>query len=139
MRHEVMNWNHFPVFPDLFDDWSADFFNDHHFMKTDIMTKDGNYIMKVEVPGFEKDDIQVELKDEYLYINAEKHQNKEEKDEKGTIIRQERCGDHCSRSFYVGSDYKQEDFKASYKNGELTITFPERKENEAQTKQIEIH
>lgn len=143
MKHELRNWNNwnryipsefsFPAFqyskdflpfPHVFDDWDDDFFNDQASMKTDLVKKDDNYEMKIEVPGFDKKDIQIELVDGYLCVSANKTSETNEKDDKGTIIRQERCGDSCSRRFYIGDGYKQEDFKANFTNGELTITFP---------------
>ena len=139
MKRELRNWNVFPVFPHLFDDWDANFFNDRRSMKTDVVKKDDNYEMKMEVPGFDKKDIQIELVDGYLCVSANKTSETNEKDDKGTIIRQERCGDSCSRRFYVGEGYKQEDFKASFKNGELTITLPtEAKKIEATKQYISI-
>ena len=140
MKRELRNWNDFPVFPHLFDDWDANFFNDRRSMKTDVVKKDDNYEMKMEVPGFDKKDIQIEWVNGYLCVQADKTSKTNEKDDKGTIIRQERCGNYCARRFYVGDGYKQDDFKASYKNGELTITFPcISAAQRSETKQIEIH
>ena len=108
--------------------------------KTDIKDNGDSYTLEADLPGFDKKDIQIELVDGYLCVSANKTSETNEKDDKGTIIRQERCGDSCSRRFYVGEGYKQEDFKASFKNGELTITFPcMSQEQRNETKQIEIH
>lgn len=135
MKRELRNWNDFPEF-----DWDANFFNDRTSMKTDVIKKDDHYEMKMEVPGFDKKDIQIEWVNGYLCVQADKTSETNEKDDKGTIIRQERCGNHCARRFYVGDGYKQDDFKASYKNGELTITFPcISAAQRSETKQIEIH
>ena len=89
MKRELRNWNNFPVFPHLFDDWDASFFNDRQSMKTDVIKKDNHYEMKMEVPGFDKKDIQIELVDGYLCVSANKTSETNEKDDKGTIVRQE--------------------------------------------------
>ena len=141
MKRELKTLNDFPVFPHFFDDWwDTNFFNSSQSMKTDIVEKNGNYEMKMEVPGFDKKDIQIELVDGYLCVSASANKTSEtnEKDDKGTIVRQERCGDSCSRRFYVGDGYKQEDFKANFTNGELTITFPSKVEKDSETQKILI-
>ena len=140
MKRELRNWKDFTEFPHVFDYWDANFFNDRTSMKTDVIKKDDHYEMKMEVPGFDKKDIQIEWVNGYLCVQADKTSKTNEKDDKGTIIRQERCGNYCARRFYVGDGYKQDDFKASYKNGELTITFPcISAAQRSETKQIEIH
>ena len=93
-------------------------------MKTDIREKDGNFILDMELPGFKKEDIQMELKEGYLTINASRNTNKEDKDDEGNIIRQERFSGTCTRSFYVGEDITHEDIKASFGNGELKVIVP---------------
>lgn len=110
------------AFDSMFDD--SRFFNKSAVMKTDVSLKDGQYLLDMELPGFNKEDIHIDLKDGYLNISASRNVNNEEKDDKGNIVRQERYNGSCSRSFYVG-DVKEEDIKASYQNGELKITFPE--------------
>lgn len=127
---------------DLFDD----LFNDNYtsktpanLMKTDIMEKNGYYELNMEVPGIQKEDIQLELKDGYLKITATRNSNNEEKDDQGRIVRQERFSGSCSRSFYVGDNVKQQDIKASFENGELKITIPtQAKKEEEETKYIPI-
>ncbi|MFQ6792265.1 MAG: Hsp20/alpha crystallin family protein [Thomasclavelia sp.] len=116
----------FTTFDDVFDNM----FNDPFFkgstshMRTDVKEVGDNYQLAMEVPGFSKDDISIELRDGYLNISANKSTNNDEKDTDGNIIRRERYSGSCSRSFYVGEDIKQEDIKASYNNGELIITLP---------------
>ena len=87
-----------------------------------------------------KEDIQIELKDGYLKVTASRNSSKkEDKDEKGRIIRQERYSGSSSRSFYVGEGIKQEDVKANFDNGELIISIPtETKKVEEETKFIPI-
>lgn len=114
----------------LFDDAFERFFDEPMFsryavseMKTDIHEKDGNYLLSIELPGYRKEDIHIDMKDGYLNVCANRDENKEEKDAKGNIIRQERYSGSLSRSFYVG-DIREEDVKAKFENGELMITFP---------------
>lgn len=113
---------YYPMF-DLFDD----FFTGNttsDVMKTDIVEKDGNYELCMELAGVKKEDIQMELKDGYLKVTATHGSSKEDKDKEGRIVRKERVSGSYSRSFYVGENVRQEDVKASFDNGELKITVP---------------
>ncbi len=117
----------FDLFDDLFDD---PFFSApvrHHemvSMKTDIKDDGDNYILDMELPGFQKEDIQAQLKDGYLTITALHESKKDEKNSAGKVIRQERYSGSCRRSFYVGEHLKQEDIKASFENGILRMRLP---------------
>lgn len=116
---------YYPVFDNLFDDFfTTDSQGTSSVMKTDIVEKDGNYELSIEMPGVKKEDIQMELKDGYLNVTASHNINKEDKDKEGRIIRQERVSGSYSRSFYVGNDVRTEDVKASFDNGELIVTVP---------------
>ena len=115
----------------LFDDaFDAMFFDpiftkkSSNIMKTDVTEKDGNYLLDMELPGYGKEDIKIELKDGYLNVSASKNTSNEEKDDKGNVIRQERYTGSCSRSFYVGDGVKETDIKAKFENGELKIVVP---------------
>lgn len=116
----------------LFDNMFEDMFRDPFFtnssttklMKTDIQEKENNYILDMDLPGYDKSDIKAQLKDGYLTITAQKNTSKEDKDEKGNYIKRERYCGKCSRSFYVGENLKEEDIKASFNNGMLKLTFP---------------
>lgn len=118
----------FSLFDNMFDDMFRDPFftnsNTTKLMKTDIQEKDNNYILDMDLPGYDKSDIKAQLKDGYLTITAQKNTSKEDKDEKGNYIRRERYCGKCSRSFYVGEGLKEEDIKASFNNGILELTFP---------------
>ena len=96
-----------------------------NLMKTDIRETDDAkaYRLAVDLPGFKKDQISLDLKDGYLTISAEKGLDKDEEDKKGRILRQERYAGSCSRSFYVGN-VKPADVKAKYEFGVLTILVP---------------
>ena len=120
------------LFDDMFDD---SFFRSYNsYMKTDIKEVYNQYVLDIEMPGFNKKDISVELNDGYLTISGNKSTNNDEKDTKGNIIRQERYSGSYSRSFYVGDSIKKEDIKANYDNGELKIYLPK-----TTTKEVENH
>lgn len=94
-----------------------------NLMKTDIREQDEFYDLAIDLPGFEKDEIKIDVKDGYLTISAQKGLDKEKKDKKERILRQERYVGLCSRSFYVG-DVKPEEVKAKYESGVLSIHIP---------------
>jgi HSP20 family molecular chaperone IbpA len=91
-------------------------------MRTDVHESEDGYEMNVDLPGFKKEDIHVDLKEGYLTVSAEKNLEKEEKQEK-KVIRSERYVGSMSRSFYVG-DVQPESVKCRYENGVLTLEFP---------------
>ena len=116
----------------LFDDFFTDFTDNKRrpmakplpgVMKTDIKENDKEYELTIELPGYKKENVNAELKDGYLIINATNEKNEEEKDEKG-YIRKERYFGSCSRSFFVGKNLKEEDIKAKFDNGVLTLNGP---------------
>ena len=80
-----------------------------HMMKTDIKEKDDSYEVAVDLPGFRKDEMKVELKNGYLTISAAKGLDRDEKDKKGKFIRKERYEGNMSRSFYVGGNVTEGD------------------------------
>ena len=94
---------YYPTFDRLFDDFFDTQWSGGDVMKTDIVEKDGNIQFNMEVPGVNKDDIQIELNDGVLNITASRDQNHDEKDDHGQLIRQERHYGRYSRSFYVGN------------------------------------
>ena len=98
-------------------------------MKTDIKEKKDKYIIDIDLPGYEKENIKLEVEDGYLTVHATINNDKEEKEE-GKYVRKERYMGSCSRSFYVGEDVKSEDIKASFKNGILKIEVPKKEEKE---------
>lgn len=93
-----------------------------NLMKTDVQEKDDCYLLEVDLPGFKKDEISVDVENGYLTISAAKGLDKEKKDKKGRYIRQERYAGSLSRCFYIG-DKKPEDVKAKYEDGILTVSF----------------
>lgn len=130
----------FSLFDDAFNTFFDDSFHQNKIMKTDVLEKDGSYILNMELPGFKKEDIKMSLKDGYLTISAQRDDQKEEKDDKGNIVRQERYRGSCKRSFYVGTGLKEEDIKAKFEDGELKVTVPqeEARRIENETKYISI-
>lgn len=103
-------------------------------MKTDIQEKNGNYVFTIDVPGFEKEGINIDLENGYLTVSATMNKDVNDEKEDGKYIYKERYSGECSRSFYVGDSIKEEDVKASFKNGILTITVPVEKEPEQENK-----
>ena len=84
-------------------------------MRTDVKEHEDGYEVEISLPGYKKEDIHAELKDGYLVIDATSSQSNEKKDEKTGS---------CNRSFYVGEELTQEDIKAKYENGVLTLAIP---------------
>lgn len=94
------------------------------FMKTDIHEHDDSYEMGIELPGFKKEDLELELNNGYLSVKANKAEKNEETDDHGVLIRQERYAGTMQRSFYVGNDITEEDIKAKFENGILSLSIP---------------
>lgn len=111
----------------IFDPWFDDFFpldnRSASVMKTDIKEEDKDYVLSVEVPGIEKDQIHLALEDGYLNISTSENHSNDEKDKNGKYIRRERFSGSYERSFYVG-DVKESDIHAKLNNGVLTVTIP---------------
>ena len=114
----------------LFDDFMDDFMMNRgarsvqNVMKTDIKETDDSYELKIEMPGYRKEDVKAQLKDGYLTISAETDNSSEEKNEEGKYIRRERYTGAVSRSFFVGKDLTEEDIRARFENGILHIALP---------------
>ncbi len=96
-----------------------------NMMKTDVQEHDDHYEVDIDLPGFKKEELSLELKDGYLVICAAKGLDKDEKEKKtGKFVRQERYAGSMSRSFYVGEEVKQEDIHAKYEYGVLKLRIP---------------
>ena len=119
----------------LFNDWMDFSFPDvdrklygkhvDRIMKTDVREKEDAYEVMIDLPGFKKDEVKIELKNGNLTIHAAKTLDKEEKKE-GKYIRQERYSGNMSRSFYVGENVKVQDVQAKFENGILTLDIPKK-------------
>ena len=119
----------------LFDDFMDDFafpdidkklYGKHapHIMKTDVKEKDNTYEVAIDLPGFKKDEIQMQLENGYLTVSAAKGLNKDEKNEDGRYVRRERYAGSVSRSFYVGENVTEKDVHPKYENGILSFKMP---------------
>lgn len=120
------------IFDDFFDApvtfkqvWNPGLTSATNMMQTDVKETEKGFELDISLPGFKKEDIKAELKEGYLTINAEHAENKEEKEE-GKFIRKERYTGHCSRSFFVGEEVTEEDIKAKFENGVLTLSIPKK-------------
>lgn len=97
-------------------------------MKTDVKDTDQGYELKMNLPGAKKEDVKAQLKDGYLTIQVSSNRNNDEKDSDGRYIRRERYSGSCSRSFYVGDQVTEEDIKAKFEDGTLTMTIPKKEQ-----------
>lgn len=105
-----------------------------NMMKTDVQEHDDHYEVDIDLPGFRKDELSLELKNGCLVISAAKGFDKDEKEKKtGKFVRRERYAGSVSRSFYIGEDVKQEDIRAKYESGVLRLSIPK-----AETKKPEV-
>ena len=94
--------------------------------------------MDVDLPGFKKDEINLELNNGYLTISAEKALEKDGENKKGKMLRQERYSGMMQRSFYVGDYVTEEDVKASYESGVLHVFVPKKEAKLPEKKTILI-
>ena len=134
------------LFDDLFDDaFDRNFFSGRNplygkharnLMKTDVQESDTDYTLEIDLPGFTKDEVNVDLKNGYLTVSAAKGLDKDEEEKEGRYIRQERYAGACSRSFYVGN-VTPDEVSCKYESGVLTLTLP-RKDKAALENQSRI-
>lgn len=118
----------FDLFEDIFND--SFFENSNHrfeksqIMKTDVKELENSYEIDMDLPGYEKENITLDIDDGYLTVTAKNVKENEEKDKKEKYIRKERFYGECSRSFYVGDNVTENDIKASFRNGILKLVVP---------------
>ena len=110
----------FPVFADVNRALYGK--NARNLMKTDVKETENEYKVDIDLPGFAKDEIKMQLDHGYLTVSAAKGLDKEEKD--GKYIRRERYAGVCSRSFYVGTAVRPEEIGAKYEDGILKLSVP---------------
>ena len=124
----------------LFDDFMDDAFERNFFggrnplygkhsknlMKTDVKETETGYELDIDLPGFKKDEISAHLEDGYLTVSAAKGVDKDKKDNEGRYIRRERYSGSMTRSFYVGNAVTEEDIKAKYEDGILSLSIPKK-------------
>ena len=114
---------------DLWDEMFRDPFfteSESKLMKTDIKEKKDKYLIDIDLPGYEKENIKMEISDGYLTVHASVNKEVDDEKEKGKYVRKERYTGECSRSFYVGDNVKEEDIKAKFRNGTLTLEIPKK-------------
>lgn len=105
-----------------------------NMMKTDIRETDEGYEVIMDLPGFKKDEIEVQLENGYLTVSAAKGLDKDEADKKGKYICRERYAGEMSRSFYVGEDILDTDIHARFENGILKLDVPKKEAKAVETK-----
>ena len=124
----------------LFDDSLSDFFgfgrmmpqisselygkHAKNLMNTDVREVENGYEIDMNLPGFKKDEVEIQLQDGCLTVSAAKGLDKDEEDKKGRYIRQERYAGSLSRSFYVGEDVEAGEVAARFENGILQLSIP---------------
>ena len=121
------------LFDDVFDNFFRPIGNSVRYqtpttsvMRTDVKESDTGYELDIDLPGYKKENIKIDLKNGYLTIGVESGQNREQKEEGGKYIRRERYYGTCSRSFYIGEEVKQEDIKARFEDGILKVQVPKK-------------
>ena len=136
----------------LFDDWmdfpfEKDFFGTKNplygkhaknMMKTDVRENKDSYDVFVDLPGFKKEDVKLDLDNGYLTISAQRNEELDDKDNEGRYIRQERATGSCARSFYVGKELEPKDISAKFENGILTLHLPKAEAKKLEPKQTLI-
>ena len=134
---------------DVFDDFDRNFFrsfnrpehmlygkNAARMMKTDVKETEDGYELDIDLPGFKKEEIKIDLNSGYLTISTEKTLEKDEENKHGKLLRQERYAGTMQRSFYVGGAVTEEDIKAKYENGVLHLTIPKKEARVPEKKTI---
>ena len=126
------------LFDDLFDDFpfrslenvDRKLYGKHagREMLTDVKEHENNYEVEIDLPGFKKEEITIELNEGYLTITASKGLDEDEKNKQGKIVRQERYAGVMQRSFYVGEQLTHEDIKAKYEDGVLMLNVPKKEQ-----------
>ena len=124
---------------DVFDDFDRDFFrgfrtpermlygkNAPHMMKTDVRETESGYELDMDLPGFKKDEIKLELNNGTLTVSTQKSVEKKDEGKDGKVLRQDRYAGSMSRSFYVGDHVTEEDVKARFEDGVLRLSIPKK-------------
>lgn len=129
-------------FDSMFDDAFKNFWGNNELasfdaFRTDVIDQGDNYLLQAELPGFDKSDINIDLKDDMLTISASHKEEKDEED-KSKYIRKERYYSSYSRSFRVDG-VEPGDIDASYNNGILEVKFPKKElAAKEEAKKIEV-
>ena len=130
----------------LFDPFFDDFFGIsprmnrefNNLMKTDVEETEKSYCVSIELAGFKKDEISLDLKEGYLTVSAKHSDEDKEENNKKKFIRRERSYSSCQRTFYLGDNVTEEDIEASFENGVLSVTIAKTPEKIPENKKILI-
>ena len=123
------------LFDEFFGDWNREMRNmDRRLygknaareMKTDVHEHEDHYEVDIDLPGFKKDEITLELENGYLTVTAAKGLDKDEKTEQGKLIRQERYAGTMQRTFFVGEELTEADIAAKLEHGVLSLNIPKK-------------
>ncbi len=133
---DLMFWNPLRELEDM----EKRFFSDRTItnFKTDIRDNGKEYILEAELPGFDKNDIGIDVENGYLTITASHTEEKDEKDKKGNYLRRERSYGTLSRSFDI-SEIEEGEISAKFSNGVLELVLPKRAEKAQMSRKIEIN
>ena len=131
------DWFDLPDFRDL-DKAEKRLYGRHaeRLMRTDVHEHDDHFAVDIDLPGFSKDEIKIELNNGYLQVSAAKGLDKDENSKKGKLIRQERYAGAMERSFYVGDGITEEDIKATFKHGVLSLSIPKKEKEQLPEKKM---
>ena len=138
MKHELSRNNNYDFFEEAMHAFFPAFYGysdkrAQKYMRTDIKETKDSYILDVEMPGFEKDEISLDIENGYLTVRAAKSE-KEEPDKSHRYVRKERSVS-CQRSYYIG-DISEDSVKAKYDKGVLTVTLPKKEEERPEPKKV---
>ncbi len=130
-----MNDFRFPTFPE-FSNVDKELYGKHakNMMKTDVKETDKGFEVDIDLPGFKKDEIQMQLENGCLTVSAAKGLDKDEQDKDGRYIRRERYAGSMSRSFYVGEHVTEKDIHPKYEDGILRFTVPKEEQKAVEEK-----
>ena len=131
------NHDLFRSFQDFENSFFGDDFLNVNSFRTDIKDKGDKYILEADLPGFEKEDIKIDIDNDYLTISAEHNECTDEKDKEGNYIRRERSFGSFSRSFNI-ANVKTDAIEASYKHGVLKLTMPKKESTVPTSRRLEI-
>ena len=136
MFDDLFGFPTFPEFPDVEKKLYGR--NALREMKTDVHEHDDRFEVDIDLPGFKKEEISLDLENGYLTVAAHKGVSNDKTDKKGKLIRQERYQGSMQRSFYVGKGLTAQDVKAKFENGVLSLTLPKKQETLPEKKTIMI-
>lgn len=139
MKNNLTRWDRFDrsmdSFGNVFDGFFRPFFSDGGLMRTDVRETDKEYLMDIEMPGYDKKDIGIDIDEGYVTVKAGKEEKDEKRGEDRYLFRERSAV--CSRRYYVG-DFDEDGVKAKYEDGVLKITLPKREEKPVEKHSIEI-